>query len=203
MNDATSSPTTSNMAPPGRDTIVDFIADIFERRGAESYIGECVSTSQHMLQSAQQAEQQRAGDAMIAAALLHDIGHYTSEFGEDAHLDDIDNLHEEAGARLLAAYFPAEVTEPVRLHVSAKRYLCATNPQYLQQLSAASITSLNLQGGPMNPQEVTEFESNPHFRAAVRVRVWDAKAKVVGIETPDFKYYMPLLMRLVAYADNP
>ena len=178
-------------------SIVDFIADIFMRRGADSYIGEAVTLSQHMLQAALLAERERADDTMIAAALLHDIGHYTSEFGADAYLDDIDNRHEETGARVLESYFPASVTEPVRLHVPAKRYLCATNPHYLSRLSKASITSLRLQGGAMDESEAVEFSGKPHFRAALRVRMWDDKAKDIDKITPDFAYYVPLLKRLV------
>ena len=180
-----------------RDTIVDFIADIFKRRGADSYIGERVTMSQHMLQSAKIAEDERASDVMVAAALLHDIGHYTSEFGADAYLDDIDNIHEEAGAHILAPWFPEEVTQGVRLHVDAKRYLCATNPDYFAKLSPASVTSLQLQGGPMSPTEVDAFEQQPGFRTALRVRVWDDRAKDPEAVTPPFSHYIPLLQRIV------
>ncbi|MEM7292045.1 MAG: HD domain-containing protein [Pseudomonadota bacterium] len=182
---------------PNADSIVELIADIFERRGAESYIGEAVTMSAHMLQAAQLAEDQRAGDDMIAAALLHDIGHYTSEFGADAYLEDVDNVHEEAGARILEQHFPAVVTSCVRLHVAAKRYLCTTNPNYYAQLSDASVTSLNLQGGLMSTSEVEAFESEAHYQAALRVRVWDDKAKDPDATTPGFNHYAPVLKRVV------
>ena len=108
------------------DNIVAFIADIFERRGADSYLGEQVTMSQHMLQGAQLAEQAGADDEIVAAALLHDIGHYTNEFPDDALERGIDNRHDEAGARVLERFFPDIVTDCVRHHVAAKRYLCAT-----------------------------------------------------------------------------
>jgi [1-hydroxy-2-(trimethylamino)ethyl]phosphonate dioxygenase len=143
---------------------VEFIADIFERRGAESYLGEAVTMSEHMLQGAVLAEQEGAPEELVAAALLHDIGHYTSEFGAMSLGDERDNYHEEAGAHVLEPFFPPVITECVRLHVPAKRYLCATDKGYYGRLSEASKHTLMLQGGPMSPEEVGEFEKNPHHR---------------------------------------
>lgn len=183
--------------PLNRETIVPFITDIFVRRGAESYLGEAVTMSEHMLQGAVFAEREGAPDELVAAALLHDIGHYTNEFGEDYIDQGIDNLHDEAGARVLEPFFPPVVTECVRLHVAAKRYLCATDPGYYDKLSEASIKTLGFQGGPMNEEEVAEFRANPHFDAAVRVRLWDEAGKVVGMETPAIHHYAPLLQRVV------
>ena len=127
------------MTPLTPNTIVDFIADIFTRRGAESYLGENVTMSEHMLQGALLAEQAGASDTMVAGALLHDIGHYTNEFGDDYIEQGIDNLHEEAGAKVLAPFFPAAVTDCIRYHVAAKRYLCATDAEYFAKLSDASV----------------------------------------------------------------
>ncbi|MEK0085841.1 HD domain-containing protein [Benzoatithermus flavus] len=180
-----------------RATIVPFIADIFERRGAESYLGEAVSMSEHMLQGAVLAEREGAPEELVAAALLHDIGHYTNEFGEDYIEQGIDNLHDEAGARVLEPFFPPLVTECVRLHVAAKRYLCATEPSYFGRLSPASVATLRLQGGPMSADEVAAFERNPYWREAVRVRLWDEGGKVPGMATPPFSHYAPLLQRVV------
>ena len=187
-----------NFVAPNCDNIVDFIADVFERRGAESYIGEDVSMSQHMLQAAMLAQDERADDEMIAAALLHDIGHFISEFGFDAYLDDVDNVHEEVGANLLEPFFPASISESVRLHVSAKRYLCATNSAYLTKLSGASVISLHLQGGAMEEKEIAQFELNPYFRSALRVRIWDEKAKDPKRISPGFEHFAPVLRRVVS-----
>lgn len=180
-----------------RETIIPFIADIFERRGAESYLGEPVTMSQHMLQAAVLAGRDGAPDELVAAALLHDIGHYTSEFGPLSPEDDADNFHDEAGAKVLAPFFPEVVRECVRLHVAAKRYLCATDPSYSGKLSAASVHTLKLQGGPMNAEEAAAFRQNPHHDAAVRVRLWDEGGKDPDMTTPPFAHYVKLLQRVV------
>lgn len=177
--------------------IVAFIGDIFERRGAESYLGEQVTMSQHMLQGAQLAENADASDELVAAALLHDIGHYTNEFPEDALELGIDNHHDEAGARVLERFFPSIVTDCVRHHVAAKRYLCATDGSYFGKLSDASVHTLNLQGGPMTEIEAADFAANPNLKAIVQVRYWDDEGKDPAVETPDFWHYAPLLQRVV------
>lgn len=179
------------------DTIVSFIGDIFERRGAESYLGEAVTMSEHMLQGAQLAEEAGADEEIIAAALLHDIGHYTNEFPEDAQDQGIDNHHDEAGARVLERFFPAIVTDCVRHHVAAKRYLCATDPGYFAKLSDASVLTLKLQGGPMNDLEVSSFAEIPNLDAILQVRLWDDEGKVAGLQTPSFAHYAPMLQRVV------
>jgi phosphonate degradation associated HDIG domain protein len=180
-----------------RATIVPFLADIFERRGAEDYLGEPVTVAEHMLQGAWLADAEGAGDALVAAALLHDIGHFTSEFGTYSPEDTQDRHHDEAGAAVLAPFFPPLVTECVRLHVAAKRYLCATDPTYFAKLSAASVHTLSLQGGPMDAAEVAEFRQNPFFAEAVRVRLWDEGGKVPGMRTRAFRDYAPLVQRVV------
>ena len=179
------------------DNILDFLQDLFARRGAEAYLGEIVTMAQHMEQSAACAEADGAPDALIAAALLHDIGHFVGDFPLDALENGVDNLHEESGAQLLAHYYPAEITEPVRLHVAAKRYLCAIDPEYQRKLSEASVQSLMVQGGPMNADEIAEFESNPHHRDAVRVRRYDDDGKVAGLTIKPFVDYHALLQSLL------
>lgn len=179
------------------ETIVGFIGDIFTRRGAESYLGEQVTMSQHMLQAAQLAEQAGASETIVVAALLHDVGHYTNEFPDDALAQGTDNLHEEAGARVLAPFFPDTVTDCIRHHVAAKRYLCATDPGYFAQLSPASVHTLNLQGGPMDGTEVTAFQAEPNLDAILQVRIWDDEGKDPSITTPDFDHYAPMIQRVV------
>ncbi|MGN8115895.1 (R)-1-hydroxy-2-trimethylaminoethylphosphonate oxygenase [Labrys sp. 22185] len=178
-------------------TIVPFLADIFERRGAEEYLGEPVTMAEHMLQGAWFAEQEGASDELVAAALLHDVGHFTSEFGAYSPDDTEDKHHDDAGAEVLAPFFPKVVTECVRLHVAAKRYLCATDPSYDAKLSPASRHTLQLQGGPMDAAEIAQFRSSPFYKEAVRVRLWDEAGKVAGLKTRRFGDYAPLLQRVV------
>lgn len=180
--------------------IVDLIVEIFERRGAESYLGEEVTMSQHMLQAAMLAELDGADDQLVVGALLHDIGHFANEFSAYTPNDIVDKRHEITGANLLGADFRPRVVNAVRLHVAAKRYLCAIEPDYFAKLSTASIHTLELQGGPMTGDEVGAFESQPGALDAVRVRRWDEQAKVVGVVTPPLEHFLVAInrVRLVA-----
>lgn len=178
-------------------TIVPFLAGIFERRGGEEYLGEPVTMAEHMLQGAALAEKADLPERIIVAALLHDIGHFTSEFGTYQPDDTHDRHHEEAGAEVLEEFFPVIVTDCVRYHVAAKRYLCATQPEYLGKLSAASVHSLNLQGGPMDASEIAEFERNPNVAEIVQVRYLDDAGKHADMETPGFAHYAPMVQRVV------
>jgi predicted HD phosphohydrolase len=180
-----------------KSNIVDFILQLFAKRGAEEYMGEPVSMAQHMEQSAACAVVHGADDELIIAALLHDIGHFVGDFPIDALENGIDNLHEDAGAQFLAPYFPAAVTEPIRLHVAAKKYLCAADTSYMQRLSAASIQSLEVQGGPMNETEIDEFESNPYYQLAVKVRIYDDDGKVAGLDIKPVAAYRDKLESLL------
>ena len=180
------------------ETIVNFLGSIFDRRGSEEYLGEPVTMGEHMLQGATLAEQAGHSDEIVAAALLHDIGHFTSEFGTFTMDDTEDRHHEDAGAEVLERFFPTIITDCVRYHVAAKRYLCATRPEYLRRLSEASVHSLNLQGGPMNDDEVAQFKRNPNLEAIIAVRYLDDAGKHDGMETPDFWHFAPCLERLVA-----
>lgn len=178
-------------------TIVSFLGNIFERRGGEEYLGEPVTMAQHMLQGATLAMRAGHPEPIIVAALLHDIGHFTSEFGMFTMDDTQDRHHEDAGAEILEQFFPAIVTDCVRYHVAAKRYLCATRPEYFAELSAASVHSLNLQGGPMDAEEVAAFERNPNLKDIIALRYLDDAGKHADMETPDFAYFAPMVQRVV------
>jgi len=180
-----------------RDNIVAFIGSIFDRRGGEEYLGEPVTMGEHMLQGATLAERSGQPEEIIVAALLHDIGHFTSEFGTFMMDDTEDRHHEDAGAAVLEQFFPKVVTDCCRYHVAAKRYLCATQPDYFNRLSEASVHSLKLQGGAMTPAEVAAFERNPNLQEIIVVRHLDEAGKQAGMETPDFWHFAPLVQRLV------
>jgi predicted HD phosphohydrolase len=177
--------------------IVAFLGDIFARRGGEEYLGEPVTMAEHMLQGAHFAEEANEPEVIIVSALLHDIGHFTSEFGTFSMDDVEDKYHEDAGAEVLEPFFPTLVTDCVRYHVAAKRYLCATKPSYFKRLSEASIHSLNLQGGPMGADEVAEFEKNPNLKEIVKVRYYDEAGKRADLDTKPFSHYAPMVQRIV------
>jgi gamma-butyrobetaine dioxygenase len=172
------------------------IAALFASEGLAGYLGEEVSQAVHLLQAAALAERDGAGDAVIAAALLHDVGHFTGAVSGQELMRGTDNRHSEQGAAWLARWFGPEVTEPVRLHVDAKRYLCATEPGYLELLSPASVYTLGVQGGPMQGAELAEFEANPYAADACRVRRWDDAAKDPDAPVPPFDHFSPVLRKL-------
>ncbi|MCU0702648.1 MAG: metal-dependent phosphohydrolase [Fimbriiglobus sp.] len=172
---------------------LDSLTDLFHTRGHTLYGGEAVSQLEHALQAAALAHNAGSAPAEVAAALLHDIGHLLHGKGDDCADHGIDDQHEALGVRFLARFFPPAVTEPIRLHVAAKRYLCTAEPGYFETLSAPSVTSLRLQGGPMTPTEMAAFEANPHFAAAIALRKRDDAAKVVGCPTPSLADFRPHL----------
>jgi phosphonate degradation associated HDIG domain protein len=174
---------------------VDEILAIYADKGAGAYLGEPVSVNEHALQSAYFAEAAGASGTLILAALLHDIGHLIEPAPEDIADWHSDAQHELSGSRWLARRFGPEVHEPVRLHVPAKRYLCATEPSYAKALSPASVITLKLQGGPMSVTETKAFEAEPFWREALLVRRCDDQGKVQGLRTPGFDYYRPLIER--------
>ncbi|HVS76371.1 MAG TPA: HD domain-containing protein, partial [Steroidobacteraceae bacterium] len=150
----------------------------------------------HGLQAAHFAELAGERDAVIAAALLHDIGHLIATVPDDINEWTVDARHEATGARWLEEWFGAEVADPVRLHVRAKRYLCATDPAYFSQLSPASVLTLKLQGGVMSAQELASFEAEPGYRDAVAVRRCDDRGKIAGLATRRLEDYAGLLRSL-------
>jgi [1-hydroxy-2-(trimethylamino)ethyl]phosphonate dioxygenase len=173
--------------------IVDEVFEAFQKRGGAAYFGEPVSVLEHCLQAALAAETAGAAPSLVAAALLHDIGHVIHRLPEDVADRGIDSRHENLACSWLSPYFGPEVTEPIRLHVAAKRYLCGVDTDYLRRLSPAFIQSLGLQGGPLTEEEAEEFIHSPYSQQAILVRRWDDLAKVPGLATPALQHYRPLL----------
>lgn len=176
---------------------LDRLLSLYRSESALTRYDETVTEREHALQAAALAEGAGASEPMIAAALLHDIGHLLLR--DHKHLDEqltVDHRHEDAGADALDELFGPEVAEPVRWHVAAKRYLCAVEPAYNDILSPASIRSMAVQGGPMSDDEVRAFERSPWAEQAVQIRRWDDEAKVDGLTTPSLDNWDLLLQSL-------
>jgi [1-hydroxy-2-(trimethylamino)ethyl]phosphonate dioxygenase len=170
-------------------TPIDRIYERFTLHGDDDYGSDRVRQREHALQCAALAEASGAAPALITAALLHDIGHLIHDLGAAPAARGIDDRHEELGQAWLVQWFGPGVTEPVRLHVPAKRYLTATDPGYFATLSFGSVRSLELQGGPFTAGDAAEFIGQPHAAEAVRLRRWDEGAKVPGRVTPDLAHF--------------
>jgi len=181
-------------------SLADEVFSLFERRGSGVYFGERISMTEHALQAAYFAREESAPAELLVAALLHDIGHLVETVPDDLGDWTSDARHEEIGARWLERRMRPEVAGPVRLHVPAKRYLCATDHNYVAMLSQASIITLQLQGGPMTGPELLQFETEPYYREAVRLRRWDDQGKVVGLKTPGLAGYRELIEELALRA---
>jgi phosphonate degradation associated HDIG domain protein len=178
------------------ETRSEEVMRLIEKRGGEAYFGEPVSQLEHALQAAWFAVQADSAPTLVAAALLHDVGHLLHDLPENVADRGVDTRHEEAGYAWLLARFGPAVAEPVRLHVAAKRYLCRVDPDYYAKLSPASVQSLALQGGPFTDEEVWEFERLPWHREAVQLRRWDDAAKRTGLAVPSIQEYRGLLDRV-------
>ncbi len=177
-------------------SIADEILGIFNRRGAGAYFGEDVSMTEHALQAAYFAQAAVAPQPLVLAALLHDIGHLIEDVPDDLAHWTSDAHHEQVGGHWLAKHFRPEVSEPVRLHVPAKRYLLATDAKYFAKLSPASVVTLKLQGGPMTEQEVAKFEAERYGKDAVLIRQCDDQGKVAGLKTPGLADYCSMIEAL-------
>ncbi len=170
-----------------------FVRALFDRLGGREYSGEPVSQLEHALQSAQLAEQHGAERALILAALLHDIGHLINDLGETPTLKNQDDKHEFFGAKFLKNHFGDAVSEPVKYHVAAKRYLCFARQGYFESLSADSVRSLQLQGGIFTAEQANEFIQIPFAGDAVNLRIWDDLAKKPNHKTPNLEYYLQMI----------
>jgi len=166
------------------------LLDIFVGRATRRYGLSDVNQLQHALQAAALAEADGAAPATVLASLLHDVGHMIHGLGENPAASGIDDVHEEVGATWLAERFGPDVSEPVRLHVAAKRYLCAVEADYFGKLAPDSVRSLALQGGLMSADEVEAFRARPLHREAVRLRRYDEAAKDPQARTPDFDHFL-------------
>jgi [1-hydroxy-2-(trimethylamino)ethyl]phosphonate dioxygenase len=175
------------------NAIVQKIITLFNDQGDSEYGGEPVTQGEHALQAAHLALTEGAASSLVAASLLHDIGHLLHALPDDAPEQGIDDLHEELGNRFLIKYFTPAVSEPVHLHVAAKRYLCAVEPAYFALLSEPSVISLHLQGGPMTAEECKTFESNPYYQDAIQLRRYDDMAKIPNLSVQPIEFYAEFL----------
>lgn len=177
---------------------IDEIEDLLLRKGAKQYGREPVSQLDHALQCAHLAEVQGESQPIIAAALLHDVGHLLEKEVADADgpNPNLDDLHQYIAIPFLRGTFSDNVLEPIRLHVDAKRYLCHMDPNYLATLSPASVRSLQLQGGVFDREQAILFMRSPHAGAAVRLRRYDDLAKVPSARTPSLGHYVEQLRQM-------
>lgn len=163
---------------------------VYLLRGDEQYSGEPVSQLEHALQCATLAEQEGADDALVTAALLHDVGHLLRDFGETPTLRGIDDLHQYAALPFLRGLLPERVLDAIGLHVDAKRYLCATRAGYHEALSQDSKRSLLLQGGVYDAAAAADFITRKGAADAVRVRLWDDLGKAAQMTTPPLTHFL-------------
>jgi phosphonate degradation associated HDIG domain protein len=174
---------------------LDDIGRLFEAHGHIEYNGENVTQLEHALQAAQLAEAQGAADTLVTAALLHDLGHMLNPQGDTPTERGVDDQHQYYAIPFLRPLFPPAVIEAIRLHVDAKRALCALEPEYHAALSQDSKRSLTLQGGIFSRAQVEAFMAKPFAADAMRVRRWDDAAKVPGQATPALKRYLEIAAR--------
>lgn len=184
---------------PSHERVRGEIETLFRERGHSLYGGEAVTQLEHALQCASQAKLEQSCPAMIVAALLHDVGHLLHQHGASCAQDGVDDRHEELGAAWLRRRFGSEVSEPIRMHVLAKRFLCSTDPSYEQQLSGPSQLSFRLQGGLLTDEEIQSFRETPYADDAIRLRHWDDAAKRPGLATETLEYFLRLVPETVRH----
>lgn len=175
---------------------IDQITDIFQSHGAVQYAREAITQQQHALQCAHLAEMAGASPELVAAALLHDLGHLLAAEGLSRAPEkaaSVDDVHQYVAIPFLRGVFPDAVIEPIRLHVDAKRYLCRVDEAYWAGLSPASQNSLELQGGMFSHEEALAFATRPFAEDAVALRRWDDLAKNPAATPPQWKHYVKVL----------
>ena len=177
---------------------IDAINALYASKGGRMYSGEPVTQLEHALQTAWLAERAGASAALVAASLLHDVGHMVNDCGETPTARGVDDLHQYHALAVLRGVFPDDVLEPIRWHVDAKRYLCRERPEYYESLSPDSKRSLALQGGIFSPEDASAFGARRWAQDAVRLRLWDDLAKVAGERTPDWPHFEAVLHRACA-----
>ncbi len=156
------------------------------------YIGENVTISEHMIQSAMMAEKSKSKDYLVCSCLLHDYGHFILDDPDELVTKKQDGKHEDIGYEYLKKFFKREIVEPIKNHVIAKRYL-ARDKKYYNKLSNASVVSLELQGGLLSRKEAESFEKEEFFKEAIKLRKFDEAAKKVGVKIKDIIQYKDLL----------
>jgi len=171
------------------------IERLFAAHGHIEYSGEGVTQLEHALQAAQLAERAGADPELVTAALLHDLGHMLNPQGETPTARGIDDQHQYFAIPFLRPLFPPAVIEPIRLHVDAKRALCALEPAYRDALSEDSRRSLKLQGGIFTAGQMQAFMAKPNAAEAIRVRRWDDQAKIPGAQTPSLRHFLETVGR--------
>ena len=176
-------------------TLTD-IRHLFDTYGAMAYSGEPVTQLQHALQTAALAEEAGADETLVGAAFLHDLGHLLNLQGETPSERGIDDLHQYFALPFLRPLFGNAVLEPIRLHVDAKRCLCAIDDEYFSTLSADSVRSLKLQGGIFSKEEADDFMRKPFAQGALSLRRWDDLAKTPERVTPPLDHYIQLIERI-------
>ena len=171
--------------------IIDKIISNF-KNNKSLYIGEKVTISEHMIQTAMMAEKSKSKDDLVCSCLLHDYGHFILDDPDELVRNNQDGKHEDIGYEYLKKFFKREIVEPIKHHVTAKRYL-ARDKKYFNRLSNASVVSLELQGGLLNNQEAKAFEKEEFFKEAIKLRKFDEAAKEVGVKIKDIIQYKDLL----------
>lgn len=172
---------------------IENIINLFAEKGSQMYGAEPVTQLEHALQCATLAEEACQSNEIITACLLHDVGHLIHDLGDNATIQGLNDLHEYRALPILREFFEAAVTEPIRLHVAAKRYLCAVSPDYWVRLSDESKRSLELQGGVFSPEAASGFIRQPYAKYAVQLRMYDDQAKVPNKPTPSLSHFRPYI----------